>query len=206
MILGEKLKIEWSKLRENYSKCISRRERMTRSGSSQKKLPTCSFFEELSYLRDSVAPRSTQSNISFSFGEEKRDLFQPVSESSLNSASSNLSKQLPLSPVSDKSANATSIASSTTTIQRNTSCQKNRKNKQQQEQLQTGIDALILKALAEPNPEQNKSNLRDTDKEDPDRLFCLSLVGQLQELPKRINQFVKFKIQETLYKAIDEQP
>ena len=50
-------------MKENYRKCIKRRSSETRSGSKAKTLATCQFFKELSFLRDVVSNRNTESNV-----------------------------------------------------------------------------------------------------------------------------------------------
>ena len=62
--IGEIIKAEWEKLRENYRKCLTKREKATRSGAAAKKLPTCNFFAELSFLRDTLLNQRTESNLS----------------------------------------------------------------------------------------------------------------------------------------------
>ena len=48
---------EFDRLRDNYRRCIRKRETLTRTGSANKKLPTCDYFAELSFLRDIVTGR-----------------------------------------------------------------------------------------------------------------------------------------------------
>ena len=59
----DKIKCEWGKLRENYRKCLRKREYKLRSGAGGGKLPSCSFFEQLSFLRDTLVNREAESNI-----------------------------------------------------------------------------------------------------------------------------------------------
>ena len=54
---------EFDRLRDNYRLRIRKRETLTRTGSANKKLPTCDYFTELSFLRDIVTGRKTESNI-----------------------------------------------------------------------------------------------------------------------------------------------
>ncbi|XP_028412543.1 uncharacterized protein LOC114535434 [Dendronephthya gigantea] len=72
----EYIKREWEKLKDNYRKCLQRREKMTRSGAGNKKLPTCNFFTELSFLKDIVSNRKTMSNV-----EIVNDESQPLTPS-----------------------------------------------------------------------------------------------------------------------------
>ncbi len=41
---------EFDRLKDNYHRCIRKREKMTRSGCAGTKLPTCEYFVELSIL------------------------------------------------------------------------------------------------------------------------------------------------------------
>ena len=60
---GKYLQTQWVKLRDNYRKCLKRREKATRSGAGVKTLPTCAFISELTFISDSVSNRATESNI-----------------------------------------------------------------------------------------------------------------------------------------------
>ncbi|XP_057300153.1 uncharacterized protein LOC130630609 [Hydractinia symbiolongicarpus] len=59
----EKIKYDWSKIRENYRKCLKKRDARTKSGAGYDKLPTCNFFNELRFLSDSLSNKVTDSNI-----------------------------------------------------------------------------------------------------------------------------------------------
>lgn len=59
----EYLKREWDKLKDNYRKCLQRREKITKSVAENKKFPTCSYFTKLSFLKDIVSNRKTISNV-----------------------------------------------------------------------------------------------------------------------------------------------
>ena len=63
IVLVDYLKKEWEKLKDNYRKCIQRRDRMTKSGSGSTKLPVCNFFKELSFLKDISSNRKGTSNV-----------------------------------------------------------------------------------------------------------------------------------------------
>ena len=62
-ILESVLTKEFDRLKDNYRRCIRKREKMTRSGCAGTKLPTCEYFMELSFLRDIVTGRNTESNV-----------------------------------------------------------------------------------------------------------------------------------------------
>jgi hypothetical protein len=57
------IKVEWEKLKDNYRKCLNKREKATRSGARTKKLSMCNLFAELSFLRDTLLNRKTESNL-----------------------------------------------------------------------------------------------------------------------------------------------
>ena len=61
--LEHELQKLFERLRDNYRRCLRRREKATRSGAGHKKLPTCDFFGELSFLHDVTSARPTASNI-----------------------------------------------------------------------------------------------------------------------------------------------
>ena len=72
---------EFDRLKDNYRRCIRKREQLTRSGSgSTKKLPTCDYFVELSFLRDVVSGRKTESNVEY-------EIIDPVKVSESSSLS-----------------------------------------------------------------------------------------------------------------------
>jgi len=53
----------WKRLRENYRKAVSKRKLLSKSGSGGgESLPTCGYFESLSFLSDTIGNRQTSSN------------------------------------------------------------------------------------------------------------------------------------------------
>ena len=67
--------------------------------------------------------------------------------------------------------------------------------------MQLGIDALLVKALTKnmcPSPEQAPKQ-GSKEKDDPDLLFCLSIVDTLKRLDGRKKSLAKMKIQEVLF-------
>ena len=57
------MKRTWKNLRDGLSKCIKKRELLTRSGAAAGKLPKCKLFDQLQFLRDSVSNKATVSNV-----------------------------------------------------------------------------------------------------------------------------------------------
>ena len=61
-LLEPTLKRCWKNLRDGFVKCLKKREVLTRSGAGKTKLPTCKFFDQLHFIRDTIIHRSTESN------------------------------------------------------------------------------------------------------------------------------------------------
>ena len=63
----------WSNLKENYRKCLKKKEQRTRSGAGSSKLPTSNYFTELSFLTDTLKNKPTNSNLNraIRFGKER---------------------------------------------------------------------------------------------------------------------------------------
>ena len=57
------LKNLWKNLREGFSKCMKKRDLLTRSGAGTTSLPECKLFRELMFIRDTVTNRAMHSNV-----------------------------------------------------------------------------------------------------------------------------------------------
>lgn len=131
---------------------------MTRSGAGNKKLPTCNFFTELSFLKDIVSNKETMSNVEI------------VND---QSQSSTANKE----DVVEQNGRESSLLGTTT-------ARKPRNERHSAgSDLQLGIDALIVKALSSDG-KQDQPPTKKSSQEDPDTLFCLSLVDSLKDLSK----------------------
>lgn len=53
-----------------YRKCKKRRDLATRSGAGYKRLPECVYFNELSFLSDTVASKQSESNFTLALNNE----------------------------------------------------------------------------------------------------------------------------------------
>ena len=62
-VLVEYLNQQWKNVKENYKRCLDKRNRMTRSGAANHTLPTCRYYEQLHFLNDKVSSQETTSNI-----------------------------------------------------------------------------------------------------------------------------------------------
>lgn len=56
----------FAKLRDNYRRCVRKRERLSRSGNENNKLPLCNYFEELNFLYDVVSDKSHEISMVYS--------------------------------------------------------------------------------------------------------------------------------------------
>ena len=171
--LVDYLKKEWEKLRDNYRKCLQRRDKLTRSGAGSKKLPRCNFFSELSFLKDVTTNRKTCSNINF--------------EQNLENA------------VDNGKDHQVEVASQS---------QPAKQSLKRRQDLQIGIDTLIYKALSDSS-ESKKENVPswklESHSDDPETLFCLSLVDTLKQLPPRKKHLAKMKINELFYNLTEQE-
>lgn len=59
----DSLKRLWKNLKDNFGKCLKNRIKMTRSGAAAETLPKCKLFDQLYFIKDTVANRPTISNI-----------------------------------------------------------------------------------------------------------------------------------------------
>lgn len=213
--IGEIIKAEWEKLRENYRKCLAKREKATRSGAAAKKLPTCNFFVELSFLRDTLLNRRTESNLPQPPGGILPRLPNALPQPPANPAQPHANPaqppaNLPQTPDNDRPVyvgelTAHDPAAPSTTLHDFSSPFKKQKyennKKKKANDIQLGIDALLVKALTKdlcPSPEQAPKQ-GSKEKDDPDLLFCLSLVDTLKRLDGRKKSLAKMKIQEVLF-------
>ena len=180
-ISADVLKKEWGKLRDNYRKTLSKREKATRSGAGNKKaLPACNFFAELSFLRDSMVNRSSVSNI-------PETILTPMVSPS---ASSTLAE--------DDIAEVERHTSSHTTTQpiHSGTIPAPPKRKRRSNSNEEQADVLLAQAL---DRHLNAEEQQNPQEEDDDRLFCLSLVKTLKKLNERKNAQARIKIQTILY-------
>ena len=190
--LAKDAQSQWNKLKENYRKCLKRRESATRSGAGAKTLPTCQYFLELSFITDTVTNRSTISNMS---------IFTPPLSPLL------LSPSLPSPSAPDASVgndgstddNHYSINMHTTpTSSTNNNISKKRKNTSKD------LDSLLMTSIARDLQTTTPSvPALSVEEKDPDTLFCLSLVQEFKELPPRKKRLSRLKIME-LFCAMHE--
>jgi len=163
---------------------MKKRENLTRSGAGAKTLPSCSFIAELSFISDSISNRETHSNVQINNLMQPRSNLDLLNVETDDSYSHLLVSTQGLSPVST-ATNCTrnSLQSPTSSKETPTNISKTTKTRKRKK---TDIDFELDSVLAESiklDIEKSKQN----DTEDPDRLFCLSLVQEFKDLktPKK---------------------
>lgn len=154
---------------------------MTWSGSANKKLPSCDYFVELSFLRDVVTGRKTESNI---------QAIQPV-DTATTATPDDLSTSCVAPLYSDIEAKSTQPSSSVT---RDTKAIRNARKRRSDQ-----IDELLAVSLAQDLKNEKTANEMSNNKsEDQDELFCSSLVKTFQKLKGKKNKIAKMKVLEVL--------
>ena len=170
-ILESVLTKEFDRLKDNYRRCIRKREKMTRSGCAGTKLPTCEYFVELSFLRDIVTGRNTESNVSKATAAVES---QP-------STSAN--------PVTNTDNAQPTPVNYDAKVMRNS-----RKRRSDQ------IDELLAISLSNDMKKEKEKNEehKTMQSQDEDILFCSSLIQTFQKLKGKYNKLAKMKVMEVL--------
>ena len=176
------LKKVWKNLKDNFSKCQKRRERMQRSGAEAQNLPKCKLFAQLMFIRDTIANRPTVSNID--------DPASPCESSLLSS------NAIHATITTDKTPEQ--LLSLPTTSQKRSSDRSASRVPMKKAMIDPG-DQYIIEALK-----------TETEKEkviDPDQSFVESIVPILKNLPPKKNRLAKVEIMQLLmkYEFADEE-
>ena len=176
------LKKTWKNLRDNLSKCLKKRELLSRSGAGATELPQCKFFKELQFLKDVLSNRSTHSNLSTpQLSVDNFDRFEYIEDTSTSkkpdvmySTPKPMQSGTETPPAKRKRASGTKEGKATSKDEQSST---------------SSLDSAISEYLANQNDE----------KKNADSLFCQSLVPILSSLPARKNRIAKFEIQKLLY-------
>ena len=190
----------WTKLRENFRKCLNRRKKASKSGASGKQLSTCQFFKELSFLLDVIGVKTTYSNI-------RPDIFTPpASPVDRHSISPPMTRKsfpptatissavgnVPSSPLNPPAPSPTSTLPQVSTMTTTTiTTPRNNKRKQATEPVQSALERAIMADI-------DKSKETEVEKNDPDELFCKSIVSSFKGLTKKKNKQAKIKVLQVL--------
>ena len=171
------LKNQWKGLRDGYRCCLQKREKSSRSGAGASKLSRCKFFDQLGFLRDTLLNKDTDTNL-------------PISDNLETSESEN------------KIEDGGTVAEETETVQTKKAkvVQSNQSQLRKPKQ-NMSIDNLLMQQLQDVNTQVNeiKHNSPKDHGDDPDYLFCSSLVSRLKSLPQKKNRLARMKIEQLLF-------
>ena len=153
------------------TKCLKKLELNSRSGAGASKEARCKKFESLLFMKDTVANRATESNISERL----------PSPSTIASSSASLQ--------------STQAQASDDTVQKrkNIDTRDTRKSKKINDRKES-IDYLLIEALNKTKDEVPAEEKED----DKDLLFVKSIVPILKILPPKKNRLAKIEIQQLL--------
>ena len=175
------LKKIWKNLRDNLSKCLKKRDLLTRSGAGATELPRCKFFKELQFLKDVISNRATQSNLTASQPSlENCDQHEIIAVTSITQ--SDIMCSTPEPTYSDAGTAKMKRKRSSGSKEKEGSC------KDEQSSI-SSLDCAISDYLCQQNSQKN----------DADTMFCQSLVPILSSLPPKKNRRAKIDIQQLLY-------
>ena len=148
---------------------------MTRSGSGTTKLPMCDYFIELSFLRDIVTGRKTETNVPT---ETITHSPPPLSQDSVTTV------------INTPSSNCSSDAKSSKNYRKRRSDQ---------------IDELLAISLSNDLRNDKKAIHNSDEIQDEDVLFCSSLVKTFQGLKGKQNKRAKVKVLQLLLEFEDDE-
>ena len=179
MFLAKYAQGQWNKLKENYRKCMKRRDKATRSGAGKTQLLTCQYYRELAFITDTISNKPTTSNVPIP------DIFTPPASPHL------LSQMSPAvvadnSDVSQTQHDNHSIPTSNTTPT-STTVSTAKKRKTSKNDFNGLLMASIQRDLSVPP-------LKTTEEKDPDTLFCLSLVHEFKDLSNKKKRLARVKM------------
>ena len=196
------MKNEWTRIMSNYKKALKRRE--SRSGDGGNNRPEiCEFFNELCFLHEISSPRETYGNLSVSSVD---DLTSPTQELSSppppSPTVSYVSINSPLGGALTQQNGTSSSQNNAEKVKQYNNYAERRKRKQNSSEM---VDALLVKALNEESSSATHSQMcNENIMEDPDSLFCRSLVGQMKQFTPRKKSKARFKISQVMFDLMDD--
>lgn len=184
-------------MKDNYRRCLKRREKETASGSARKVLSKCLFFNELVFLRDILSPRETTSHVNLSMTTtSSASLTSPVATAPAISSTGQVFLQSPAShDIFSGESDSQSTHSSGSDFRAIGNVRKRRNDTKT-----TNIDALLARSLMDDIEKKDEKNEKI---EDSDVLFCQSLVSSLKTLNPKKNKLARIKLMEVLYELED---
>ena len=174
-------------MRDGYVKCRKKIDVITCSGAGASKLPRCKLFTQLHFLKDTCSNRTTHSNMN-SFLLEQNS-FQAENDADNVTTVDDRNSSMATSSLVQSPSDDSLSSCSTISRKRKTSVP-----------VRDTIDLLLVEAF---RSEKQKKN---SDSDDPDFLFCRSLVPALRKLPSKQNRKLKIEIQKLFlkYECSDE--
>ena len=149
---------------------------MTRSGCPGTKLPTCDYFIELSFLRDTMTSRKTESNI--------------PTEATTSKSKQSLTLTAPI--VASDNTRSNPVNYDAKTIRSN----RKRRSDQIDELLAISLSNDLIKEKERENDKSEEH--KPVQSQDEDVLFCSSLVTTFQKLKGKKNKMAKMKVMQVL--------
>ena len=207
MLLVEFLKAQWKNLKENFKRCLDKRNRMTKSGAVAHSLPTCKYFQNLQFLKDKIGNKETESNISLP-DHHQQQAFAPITSNSwrqqiLIPNTSAGTQELISAPNTNGSMMGNSTASLTPSSVKRKNCSDapltTKQKRLAREELSNRVDSLTLKYLDDMKSSEKEFNQLIEKEDDPDMLFLKSLHVSLNKLPRKKNRQARMKIQQVLF-------
>ena len=169
----EFLKTHLKNLKDAYKKCLDRINKATRSGPAASRVTKCKYFEQLSFLYEKTANKSTDRNIPINKISQEGECMGELPQGSAK-------RKLP-SPETTKSLKSPKVKAD----------------------LGLAVDTMLIKTLQGLGPYNEKPTVASTpsqkEEENADSLFCRSLIPILGNLSGRKNRYAQIKIQELLY-------
>ena len=165
-------------------RCLKKISIESKSGSGAAKSPTCQFYEQLLFLKDSISnSKSTSSNFTLSMpvdltnSVENFDGLLQANDQSLE-VESTCQKHKSCSPVDMPST-------------------KKQRTQQKADERRDNIDLLLVNALSKCDNTETSVRVSN-DEENSNLLFCKSLVPILESLPPKKNRLARLEIQKLL--------
>jgi hypothetical protein len=191
----EQVKLKWKNLSDGFKKCLDRKRDLEKSGSGYSKQPTCRFYNQLLFLRDSISNRTTQSNV------QVRSI-SPATPSPSEKALPEPSTHVESNPGNKAQQNQQQAVPPTAQPPAKQKLQFPQANvipKKKKKVVLDPVEEYLIKSI-EKNEEENK--LVPAKKEDADEQFCKSITHTLRRLGEQSvkkNQLAKIKIQQLLF-------
>ena len=153
---------------------------MTRSGAAACSLPKCKYFDQLMFIRDKVANKETSSNLQL---PSPNVVETPITQAIVNG-------QTPIvTPTSINDHTPTGLKRKEDLYYVSTCDKTRRKN-----EIANNVDLMLLKTVKDIDQNNSAESPENTDTH-----FCMSLVEQMNKLPKKKNRIARMEFQKILF-------